>query len=87
MKTLESIKEGFKTFDTAKVLLAGENEDYGKKYYIVDYSNKDTQIKSIDGNYWVGVISRCSGGFTMTEKWYDNQSKFDNAIKRILKKQ
>jgi len=85
---LTDIKNHFKNVgDVVKVVCKGECEDYGKKYYFLDYAREDRKIKSIDGNYWVGVISRCSGGYTMTEKWYDNQDKFDNAMKRILKKQ
>tara|TARA_R110000803_G_scaffold3583_1_gene12075 strand:- start:418 stop:675 length:258 start_codon:yes stop_codon:yes gene_type:complete len=85
MKTLQDIKEGFKLFDMAKVVLAGECEDNGIKYYIQDYTDK--QIKTINGDFYIGVINRYNGGFQNRSKWYTDMNKFDNAIKRILKKQ
>jgi hypothetical protein len=45
------------------------------------------EIKSINGVNYVGYISRYSGGYSMSTKWYDDMTKFDNAIKRILNKQ
>ena len=48
MKTLQDIKEGFKSFDVAKIVCKGECEDYGLKYYIQDYT--DMEIKSINDN-------------------------------------
>jgi len=85
MKTLQDIKEGFKSFDVAKIVCKGECEDYGLKYYIQDYT--DMEIKSINGVNYVGYISRYCGGYSMSTKWYDDMTKYDNAIKRILNKQ
>ena len=80
MKTLKDIQKGFQTFDVQKVEL-----DNSLTYYFTDYS--DAQIKSFDSSYFVGKISRYSYTFETGAKWYTNQIKFEEAIKRHLAKQ
>ena len=79
MKTLQDIKKGFETFDVQKVQLNKLT------YFFTDY--RDMKIKSFDGSLYVGRISRYNHGFEMGEKWYTNQIKFEEAIKRHLAKQ
>ena len=78
MKTLKDIKKGFKTFGVQKVEL--ENS---LTYYFTDY----TDICQHQVPKLVGQISRYSYGFEMGVKWYNNQNKFEEAIKRHLRKQ
>jgi len=80
MKTLQDIKKGFESFDVQKVEL-----DNSLTYFFTDYS--DMEIKSFDGSLYVGRISRYSHSFEMGEKYYTNQIKFEEAIKRHLAKQ
>ena len=80
MKTLKDIQKGFETFDVQKVELKDS-----LTYYFTNY--KDMEIKSFEGAIIVGQISRYSYGFEMGVKWYNNQNKFEEAIKRHLKKQ
>lgn len=80
MKTLKDIKKGFESFDVQKVELGNS-----LTYFFTDYS--DMQIKSFDGSLYVGRISRYNDGFEMGEKWYTNQIKFEESIKRHLAKQ
>ena len=80
MKTLKDIQKGFETCDVQKVELKNS-----LTYYFTDYT--DMQIKSFIGNVYVGKISRSSNSYEMGTKWYTNQIKFQEAIKRHLKKQ
>jgi len=83
--TLADIKYKFENHsDVCKVVLKGEDVEYGIRYYFIDYSRMG--IKDIDGNTVVGHISRYNGGHSTNEKYYSDMDKFDNAIKRVLKK-
>ena len=80
MKTLQNITDGFKSYDTQKIEVSKS-----LKYYFTDYT--DNNLPNISGKNWVGNISRYVWGFEMGVKWYDDKTKFNNAIKRIVKMQ
>ena len=83
--TLQDIKNRFENIsDVAKVVPVGEDADYGIRYYFIDYSRMG--IKDENGNNIVGHITRKKGDFATNEKFYSDMDKFDNAIKRVLKK-
>ena len=73
LKTLKDITDGFKVCDTQSVQLTNA------KYFFVDY--RDTSCPQ------VGYVSRYIGGYEANKKWYEDENKFLQAIKRHLKKQ
>ena len=80
MKTLQNITQGFKVCDTQKIEI---NENL--RYYFLDYS--DMNIPTANGGILQGKISRYSGGYESSVKWYESRTKFENAIRRIVKMQ